>query len=117
MSQPSPESNGTESTSPEPAGTEPAPAQRREITIRRAPKLVPFLVLGGLLGIAAAGIVAVAAPGSNEFDRSAVFGFFAVLLAIPGVGLGAVAALTLDLIGRRRSTTAVVEEVPDSEAE
>ncbi|WP_427015588.1 hypothetical protein ACQCSX_12230 [Pseudarthrobacter sp. P1] len=99
----------------EPAAPQPIPAERREITVRRAPKLVPFLVLGGILGIIAAAIVAVVGPGSDEFDRSTVFGFFAVLLAIPGVGLGAVAALAFDLAGRRHSTTAVVEAVPDSE--
>lgn len=99
----------------EPAASQPAPAERREITVRRAPKLVPFLVLGGVVGIIAAAIVALAGPGSDEYDRSTVFAFFAVLLAIPGVGLGAVVALGFDLAGRRHSTTAVVEAVPDSE--
>ena len=28
------------------------PAERREVTVRRAPKFVPFLVLGALVGFA-----------------------------------------------------------------
>ncbi|WP_411374546.1 hypothetical protein ACLH0K_16100 [Arthrobacter sp. MPF02] len=91
------------------------PAERREITVRRAPKYVPFLVLGALVGIAAAAMVAYALPGSESFDRGAVFGFFMVMLAGAGAILGAVLALILDRRSVKRRQRAVVESVPDSE--
>ena len=36
--------------------------ERREVTVRRAPKYVPFLILGGLVGVVAAAIIAYASP-------------------------------------------------------
>ena len=103
------------------AGTEPhgesAPGsvpERREVTVRRAPKYVPFLILGGLVGVVAAAIIAYALPGDASYDSGSVFGFFMVLCAAGGVILGAVAALVLDRISVRRAGRAVVESVPDS---
>ncbi|RKR15582.1 hypothetical protein [Arthrobacter oryzae] len=87
---------------------------RREVTVRRAPKYVPFLILGGLVGVAAAAIIAFALPGDASYDASSVFGFFMILCAAGGVILGAVAALVLDRVSVRRAERAVVEPVPDS---
>jgi hypothetical protein len=96
----------------QPAG-EPDPRpktpERRTITVRRAPKFVPFLVIGALLGLIAAALVTVLGPGSADYDRSAVFGYFTALLAIPGVLLGGITALLLDRLSVRRSRRAVVE--------
>lgn len=91
----------------------PAP-ERREVTVRRAPKYVPFLVLGGLLGVGVAAILAYGVPGDQSYDAGAVFGFFVVLCAAGGAVLGAVAALMLDRLSIRRAKRAVVEAVPDS---
>lgn len=88
--------------------------ERRGITVRRAPKFVPFLALGGVVGIIAAAFVAYGLPGDPSFDRSAVFGFFLVTFAAGGVLLGSIAALVLDKVSVRRSQRAVVESVPDS---
>jgi hypothetical protein len=87
--------------------------ERRGITVRRAPKFVPFLALGGVVGIIAAAFVAYGLPGDPSFDRSAVFGFFLVAFAAGGVLLGAIAALVLDKVSVRRSQRAVVESVPN----
>lgn len=91
--------------------------ERRGITVRRAPRFVPFLALGGVVGIIAAAFVAYGLPGDPSFDRSAVFGFFLVAFAAGGVLLGAVAALVLDKASVRHSQRAVVESVPDSNAD
>ncbi|MCX2748580.1 hypothetical protein OOZ51_12235 [Arthrobacter sp. MI7-26] len=88
--------------------------ERRGVTVRRAPKFIPFLALGGVVGIIAAAFVAYGLPGDPSFDRSAVFGFFLVAFAAGGVLLGAVAALVLDKVSVRRSQRAVVESLPDS---
>jgi hypothetical protein len=93
------------------------PAERRELVIRRAPKFVPFLIAGGVVGVIVAGIMALAAPGGVEYDRSSVFGFLTVLLAIPGVGLGAVVALVLDRRSLRRTDRTMVESMPESDAD
>jgi len=94
---------------------QPGVPERREITVRRAPKFVPFLVAGGLVGVLVAAIVALAGSGSAEYDRSTIFGFFAVLLAVPGVVLGGIVALILDRVSIRRMERAIVER--DTEAE
>ncbi|MFH5878853.1 hypothetical protein [Arthrobacter sp. NA-172] len=88
--------------------------ERRGITVRRAPKFVPFLVLGGVVGIIAAAFVAYGIPGDASFDIGAVFGFFLVAFAAGGVLLGAMAALILDRVSVRRSQRAIVESVPNS---
>ncbi|WP_104137632.1 hypothetical protein [Arthrobacter sp. ZGTC131] len=89
--------------------------ERREITVRRAPKYVPFLILGGIVGIAAAAVIAYALPGDASYDRGAVFGFFMVLCGAGGVILGAIAALVLDRLSVKRAQHAVVEAAPETE--
>ena len=89
--------------------------ERREVTVRRAPKYVPFLILGGLVGVAAAAIIAYARPGDEGYDASSVFGFFMILCAAGGVILGALAALVLDRMSVRRAERAVVESAPEAD--
>jgi hypothetical protein len=95
--------------------SEETPAERREVSVRRAPRYVPFLVLGGLVGVAAAAVVAYGLPGDPSFDRGSVFGFFLVMFGAAGAILGAVVALILDRLSVKRSKVAVVEAVPESE--
>lgn len=95
--------------------SEEMPAERREVTVRRAPKYVPFLMLGALVGVAVAAVVAYALPGDESFDRGAVFGFFLIMFGAAGAILGAVTALVLDRRSVKRQEHAVVEAVPDSE--
>lgn len=101
-----------------PAGNTPdggnGTAERRGITVRRAPRFVPFMVLGGVIGIIIAAFVAYGLPGDPSFDAGAVFGFFLTTFAAAGVLLGAVVALILDRLSVRRAKRAVVESVPDS---
>jgi hypothetical protein len=111
------ETPGSAGTDPE---REPAPGtvpERREVTVRRAPKYVPFLILGGLVGVGVAAVLAYTLPGDASYDSGSVFGFFMVLCAAGGVILGAVAALVLDRVSVRRAERAVVESVPDSAPE
>ena len=91
------------------------PGERRELTVRRAPKFVPFMIVGALLGVVAAGIFTLLSPSTEDFEPSSVFGFFSVLLVLPGLGLGAVAALVIDRQSVRRARTAVVESLPESD--
>jgi hypothetical protein len=105
----------SEETPGTPGGnTQPETPERREITVRRAPKYVPFLILGGLIGFALAAFLAYGVPGDPSYDRGSVFGFFMVLCGGGGVILGAVAALVLDQVSVRRTRRAVVESAPDN---
>lgn len=91
----------------------PAP-ERRDIIVRRAPKYVPFLILGALLGFTLAAVLAYGFPGDESLDRGSVFGFLLVPCAGAGAVLGAAAALLLDRLSLRRAQRAVVEAVPES---
>lgn len=94
---------------------EETPAERREVTVRRAPKYVPFLILGALVGAAAAAFVAYGLPGDESFEPGSVFGFFLVMFGAGGAVLGAIVALVLDRWSIKRQKRAIVEAVPDSE--
>ena len=96
--------------------SEDTPAERREITVRRAPKYVPFLILGGIVGVIVAAVIAFALPGDPSYDPSSVFGFFLVLFGAGGVILGAIVALLLDRLSVGRAEHAVVEAVPETES-
>ncbi|MDQ0031994.1 hypothetical protein [Arthrobacter bambusae] len=105
---------GTSQKSTSQNGTSPnSTPERRGITVRRAPKFVPFMGLGGVIGIIVAAFVAYGIPGDESFDTGAVFGFFLVSFAAGGVLLGAITALVLDKVSVRRSQRAVVESVPN----
>ena len=93
----------------------PVAPERRSVTVRRAPKYVPFLIAGGLLGIVVAAVIAYGIPTSDQsYDANAVFGFFLTFCIAGGAIVGAIVALILDRVSVRRSERAVVESVPDS---
>ncbi|WP_104101955.1 hypothetical protein [Arthrobacter sp. 08Y14] len=83
--------------------------ERREITVRRAPRFVPFLLLGVIAGFVAALLVAYIGPENPTYTREATLGFFTIMFAIPGVCLGALVALLLDWNSVRKTRRAVVE--------
>ncbi len=70
---------------------------------RTAPRVLPIVGLGVVLGIAVAGLCAVLAPGSEDYTRASAFGYFAMLFAIVGGLLGGIAALVLDRLSLKRS--------------
>ncbi len=89
--------------------------ERREISVRSAPRFVPFLVLGGLLGVVVAAFIAYGIPGGVGYDPQTVFGFFMVLCAAGGVIVGGIVALVLDRLSVRRAKRAFVEPASDSD--
>ncbi|MCG2623553.1 hypothetical protein LVY72_16775 [Arthrobacter sp. I2-34] len=97
--------------SPTPEGAAPAARGRRELIVRRAPKFVPFMVAGTVLGVVVAAVVALAGPESAEFTRGAVFGFFGVLFGLAGLLVGAVVALVLDRVGLKHAEHLYAEEI------
>ncbi len=77
--------------------------------LRRAPRIGVFLVLGGVIGLIATLIV------TSQFEADPSVGFVAsfayfCLFGIPaGVLVGAIVALILDAVSRRRMRTVAVE--------
>ncbi|WP_207767417.1 hypothetical protein [Arthrobacter glacialis] len=95
---------------------ESASGEPRKLTVRRAPKYVPFMIAGALAGIVTAAIFASVTPPNEQFETSSIFGFFAVLMVLPGAGLGAIVALVLDRASTRRSKTLLVTSLPDDDS-
>lgn len=78
-------------------------------TIRRAPRIGVFLGIGAALGIIATLILTSLYPADENVGFAATFGYF-LLYGVPiGVALGAVVALVLDRVSRRRMRTVTVE--------
>ena len=83
------------------------PEKRTSVTIRRAPKLPVFAVVGALVGFLAALFLTGAFEVDPTIGIAATFGYLA-LYAIPlGVVLGVVVALLLDGRASRRSTEVI----------
>lgn len=87
----------------------------RKLTVRRAPKYVPFMITGAIAGIVTAAIFTTVSPSSEQFETSSIFGFFAVLMVLPGAGLGAIVALVLDRSSTRRAKTLLAQSLPDDD--
>ena len=88
-----------------------------EVTIRRAPKVPVFLILGGALGATVTLVLTMLQPADPNVGYPALFGYF-LLYGLPaGVLLGAVVAIILDIVSRRttRTATAEVTRVDDVE--
>jgi hypothetical protein len=85
----------------------PEPAEHA--TIRRAPKLSMFMVVGGGLGAVVTFILTAIYPVDPQVGFGALLGYF-MLYGIPaGIVLGAVVGLILDRRSRRSATGVSVE--------
>jgi hypothetical protein len=80
-----------------------------EVSIRRAPKIGVFLIIGAMVGLLVTLIL------TSLFEPDPAVGFFAsfayfCLYGIPaGVALGALVAIVLDVISNRRARMVTVE--------
>jgi hypothetical protein len=77
--------------------------------IRRAPRVAVFLVIGAVLGAIVALVLTVAGHVSPRVGFGATWGFFCLLCVPVGLALGAVVAIVLDQVSRRRSRLVTVE--------
>jgi hypothetical protein len=107
MSTPEPGPETDDSLEPFPAAT----VSEAEVSIRRAPKVPVFLVLGGLIGGIASAAITSAFPIDEKTGYAATVGYF-LLYGIPiGIVLGALLALILDRVSLRRARTIIAERV------
>lgn len=64
--------------------------------VRRAPRYVPFISTGALLGIAAAVVLALVLPPVEQLDTRAALGYLGLVLGLVGGLVGAAVAVVLD---------------------
>lgn len=83
-----------------------------EVEIRRAPKLLAFLLTGVVLGLIAAVLVYLAVPAENRSSEN-VLGLLAITLGSLGLGLGILASVIIDLVSQRRVKRALANRVSE----
>ncbi|WP_349899852.1 hypothetical protein [Parafrigoribacterium soli] len=80
-----------------------------QVTIRRAPKIPVFLVLGALVGLLGTLIVTALQPADPAIGFAALFGYFCVYGVPFGVVIGGVIAVLFDRASTRRAKTLPAE--------
>ncbi len=88
--------------------------ERDRVTVRRAPRIGAFLVVGGFLGFLATLIVTSLFEADPGVGFAASLAYFSLYGVSAGVLVGAVLAVLIDRRSRRRARTIEVEreEVP-----
>ena len=82
-----------------------------QVTVRRSPKYLTFMVAGIILGIIAALILTFALPNESEFTLTQIFGFMLLITGTVGGTLGLVFALIVDRYFSRHVTQATAEKI------
>ena len=63
---------------------------------RRAPRYVPFVTTGALVGVAAAVVLVLVLPSVGQLDTGAALGYLALVLGLIGGLVGGAVAVVLD---------------------
>jgi multisubunit Na+/H+ antiporter MnhG subunit len=82
---------------------------RRQVRVRRAPKVGVFLLIGAVLGALVAIVAVNVTPPDATVPKIQTIGFLILLLAPVGALLLGVVALVLDRSAERRARTVEVE--------
>lgn len=83
-----------------------AKKKTEDLTVRRAPKFLSFLLLGAVTGIIAAIIVNAVAGGQSEVP---ILGYLMVYFGVVGMGLSLSVSLVIDLVSRAKSRVVKAE--------
>jgi hypothetical protein len=83
--------------------------EQAQVTIRRAPKIPVFLVLGALVGLLGTLVVTALQPADPTIGFAALFGYFCVYGIPFGIVIGGVIAVLLDCVSTRRAKTVPAE--------
>lgn len=87
-------------------------AKEEEVEIRRAPKMFPWMLTGGLLGVVIALVMGLFAPQDETLPANFV-GLLLISFGALGLGLGALFAIVYDLISSRRARRAIANRVTE----
>lgn len=94
----------------------PEPGERQQLSVRRAPKLGAFMVVGGFLGFLATLIATVSVPRdpTSQVGLGTLVAYFSLYGITAGVVVGAITGIVLDRVSRKRARTMeAVHEVVD----
>jgi len=81
-----------------------------EVSIRRVPRFLPFILTGGILGVLVALLIGLSIPEEQRTAEPIVTFLMAYMGGI-GVVLGIVAALILDRVGQARAKRAEATKI------
>lgn len=87
----------------------PPSTQRRQVSVRRAPKFMPFIFGAVILAFTAAILVVYSTPQDPNYTRIASIGYITLVLCFPALALAAAAWLAVERFFRKRSTTHEIE--------
>jgi hypothetical protein len=85
--------------------------QRRQVRVRRSPKIGVFLGIGAVAGALVALIAGTVAPQDSTTPREQAIGYLLLILAPLGAILAGAVALVLDRIADRRARTVEAERI------
>ncbi|RZT60885.1 hypothetical protein EV140_1410 [Microcella alkaliphila] len=94
----------------------PEPGERQQLSVRRAPKIGAFMVVGGFLGFLATLTATVSVPSdpTSQVGLGTLVAYFSLYGITAGVVVGAIIGITLDRVSRKRARTMeAVHEVVD----
>ena len=82
-----------------------------QVTVRRSPKFLAFMIAGIIVGIVAALILTFTLPNDSEFTLTQIFGFMLLITGTLGGTLGLIFALIVDRYFSRHVTAATAEHI------
>ena len=82
-----------------------------QVTVRRSPKFLAFMIAGIILGIIAALVLTFSLPNESEFTLTQIFGFMLLITGTLGGTLGLVFALIVDRYFSRHVTQVTAEKI------
>jgi hypothetical protein len=83
-----------------------------EIEIRRAPKVIPWMLTGAAVGMIVALILSLVTPSNPELPEN-FLGLMLIAFGSLGLGLGVLVAIAFDLISARRAKRAIANRVTE----
>ena len=82
-----------------------------QVTVRRSPKFLAFMIAGIIVGIIAALVLTFSLPNESEFTLTQIFGFMLLITGTLGGTLGLVFALIVDRYYSRHVAQATAEHI------
>ncbi len=94
-----------------------APVERAQVSIRRAPKISVFLILGALVGFLGTLILTALQPVDPAIGFAALFGYFLIYGIPAGVVLGGIIAVIFDRVSHRTAKIVPAERLVTEQPE
>ena len=99
------------------AGTDTAESGTQQVTLRRAPKITAFLIVGGGIGAIVTFILTSLFPVDPLVGFGPLFAYFALFGVTGGVLIGAILALIVDRRSKKRAKAGEAEFITEKRPE